>query len=156
MAAFRVLYDLHQHQNADQHLRLRELLTSIGFSRLYDLANKLKHADRDPEEPLPALSDKENEWRIGMALVIYRTLERDLTPEMGAFHLMSLSAYPDTFLVAADEDPDIERGAQMGASHLRGDVELRRMMVRSFLKLIAEKLLPANINVRRSLGSHGA
>ena len=86
---------------------------------------------------------------MGMALAIYRTLERDLTPEMGAFHVMSLSAYPDNFQVVADEDPDIEHGAQVGAAVMREDVELRRTMVRSFLKLIVDGSLPANVNLRR-------
>ena len=149
MAGFRVLYDLHKHDNSDQHSQLEGLLTKVGFSRLYDLANKLKHADRDAEAQLIVPCDKENEWRIGMALVIYRTLESNLTAEMGAFHLMSLSAYPDTFQVAANEDPDIEASAQLAASLLRADVEHRRTMVRIFLKLIGDGVLPANINLRR-------
>lgn len=149
MAAFRVLYDLHQHENEGEHPRLKALLSEIGFSHLFELWNKLKHADRDPEVPLSVPSEKENEWRMGMALVMYRTLERDLTPEMGAFHLMSLSAYPDTFQVVADEDPDIEHGAQVGATLMREGVELRRTMVRSFLKLIEDGSLSANVNLRR-------
>ncbi|MCO4053334.1 MAG: hypothetical protein HEQ16_04635 [Bosea sp.] len=149
MAAFGVLRDLHQHENEGEHLRLKDLLSEIGSSRLVELWNKLKHADRDPEVPLSVPSEKENEWRMGMALVIYRTLERDLTPEMGAFHLMSLSAYPDNFQVVADEDPDIEHGAQVAAALMREDVELRRTIVRSFLKLIVDGSLPANVNLRR-------
>jgi hypothetical protein len=149
MAAFRVLYDLHKREKEAQHPRLEALLSQIGFSRLYELSNKLKHADRDPEILLSAPLDEENEWRMGIALVMYRTLERDLTPEMGAFHLMSLTAYSENFQVVADEDPDIEHGAQKGAALMRGDVELRRMMVRSFLKLIVDGSLPANVDLRR-------
>ena len=149
MAAFRVLYDLHQHENEGEHPRLKALLSEIGFSRLFELWNKLKHADRDPAVPLSVPSEEENESRMGMALVMYRTLERDLTPEMGAFHLMSLSAYPDNFQVVADEDPDIEHGAQVGAALMREDVELRRTTARLFLKLIVDGSLSANINLRR-------
>ena len=149
MAAFRVLFDLHKRENEAEHPSLEALLSEIGFSRLYELSNKLKHADRDPEVPLSIPLDKDNEWRMGMALVMYRALEGDLTPEMGAFHLMSLSAYPENFHVAADEDPDIEEGAQAGAHLMRGDVELRRTMVKTYLKVILQGWLPANVNLRR-------
>ncbi len=156
MAAFRVLYDLHRREEEDQHPRLEYLLNEIGFSRLFELSNKLKHADRDPEVPLSVPSEKENEWRMGMALVMYRTLERDLTPEMGAFHLMFLSAYPDNFQVVPDEDQCIEHGAHIVAGRLREDVELRRTMVRSFLKLIVDGSLPSNFDLRRHHGKYNS
>jgi hypothetical protein len=149
MAAFRVLYDLHQHRNREQHRRLQNLISEIGFSRLYKLSNKLKHADRDPGVLLDVPSEEDNEWRMGMALAIYRMLKDDLTPEMGAFHLMSLSAYPDNFQVAPDDDPDIEHGAQIAAALMREDVNARRDTVRMNLKLIADGSLLANVDLRR-------
>ncbi len=94
-------------------------------------------------------SEEDNEWRMGMALAIYRMLKDDLTPEMGAFHLMSLSAYPDNFQVAPDDDPDIEHGAQIAAALMREDVNARRDTVRMNLKLIADGSLLANVDLRR-------
>jgi hypothetical protein len=63
---------------------------------------------------------------MGFALLLYRMLTDALTPEMGAFHLMSLMTYPEHFAVAPDTDLDIEVGAQHAARLSRDDPELRR------------------------------
>jgi len=149
MAAFRVLYDLIGHINTDYHAHIKELLSVHGFSEFYAIANALKHADRDPHSDVQIPHDKENEFRIGIALVAYRVVSDDLTPEMGGFHLMSLSIYPNEFLVEADKDIDIEMSAQYAAQIFRADVNQRRMMTKGLIECIHKGLFPRNVSLRR-------
>jgi hypothetical protein len=69
--------------------------------------------------------------------------------EMGAFHLMYLSAYPEKFCVAPDPDPIIEQLARDFSEVLRKDIEERRNTVRKFLKAISNGGLDPNMSLRR-------
>jgi hypothetical protein len=150
MAAFGILYDLakRQHLLSVDH-PLEQLLSYLGQRQFRLIASFLKHADQDPLGQLDEPDTKEQEYRIGLALVLYQAITRELTPEMGAFHLMSLLTYPDLFRVAPDTDPDVEAGAQHAACLARDDVELRRMDVRVNLDLMKRGVLPANIGLKR-------
>jgi hypothetical protein len=149
MAAFRVLYDLIAINEPEYSSHLKQLLSAHGFTRFYKIANALKHADRDPASAVSLPDDRENEWRIGLALVAYRVLADDLTPEMGGFHMMSLSTYPEHFKVAEDDDPDIEAGAQYAAKLTREDVSQRRLITGVYVDCIRKGVLPTNINIKR-------
>ena len=153
MAAFRVLYDLLGHADPKHRAHMEQLLSVHGFSRFYAIANALKHADRNPDARVPVLRDTENEGRIGLALIAYRILANDLTPEMGGFHLMSLSAYPENFRVVADKDPDIEAGAQYAAALMRDNIDQRRLMAQAFIDSMRNGVLPANVSLKRSYHS---
>ncbi len=148
MAAFGILNALCRKD--PQHVAFMDrFLAEFGHKRFYETTNFLKHADRDPDAVLNEPISLETEYRIGLCLVMYRCLRGDLTPEMGAFHLMSLATYPEFFKVAADPDPDIEEGSLYGAKIARADVSARRMLVRSFLSEMRAGKMSPNINVRR-------
>jgi hypothetical protein len=150
MAAFGVLYDVAEHQGLlreDDPLIL--LLSRLGHRRFRRLANFLKHADKDPISSCIEPPIAEHEWRIGFALLLYRLLVSDLTPEMGAFHLTMLGTYPELFQVAPDPDPDIEAGARYSAELNRKSWEQRRLMAKVYLESIKSGHLPANVKVKR-------
>jgi len=150
MAAFSILYDVANHQSLlreDDPLIL--LLSRLGHKRFRRLANFLKHGDKDPLSSFIEPPIAEHEWRIGFALLLYRLIVNDLSPEMGAFHLTMFGTYPELFQVAPDPDPDIEEGAQYGAELLRKSWELRQRMAKAYLESIKSGHLPANVSVKR-------
>ncbi len=154
MAAFGILNPLAKKTlGAKYEEFMRGFLSEYGYKRFFGLANYLKHADRDPDASIREPTDEENEWRIGLCLSIFRMLNGYLTPEMGAFHLMSMMTYPEYFRIAPDPDPDIEAGARYGADWMRQDVEKRRVTVRAYLKSMREGVLDPNMNLRRKDGS---
>ena len=114
MAAFGVLYDVAEHRGL-----LQEddpvVLHPSERRQFRKLANFLKHADKDPLSSCIEPPVVEHEGRIGLALLLYRLLVNDLTPEMGAFHLTMLMTYTERFQVAPDPDP-----------HRRGGTVYRR------------------------------
>src|SRR5205823_14350827 len=88
---------------------LKPELTKLGRARINRAANFLKHADRDPDDELVALSADENDWRIGFCIILYRDLVGAFTPTMAAFHAWMLLRHPDSFQLDEDEDPGFER-----------------------------------------------
>jgi hypothetical protein len=150
MAAFGILYNLAEyHDLLIDDDPLVQLLSGPGHKRFRKFANFLKHAKTDPTASYPEPPIQEHEQRIGFTLLLYRLLVRDLTPEMGAFHLTMLSTYPELFQVAPDSDPDIEDGAQYAAEIRRKSWEKRRQSAKLHLNLISQGLFPANVNLRR-------
>lgn len=147
MAAFSIFYALRN--NVVQGDPLEEYLSRRGHKEFRAFANFLKHADRDPDNSSEEPSLLEHEHRIGFALLLYRELTGELTPRMGAFHLMSLMTYPENFRVAIDPDSDIEIGAQWAARLARDSVEMRRTQVQVYLTAIGKGIVPANAGVRR-------
>jgi hypothetical protein len=108
MAAFGILNDLAAARTIDYHMSFRPLFTKIGWSHLTGAANFLKHADRDPEAILTSFDPRENHWRIGFCLLLYRSVQGTLTPTMAAFHNWMVIRYPDEFRLAEDDDKAFE------------------------------------------------
>jgi hypothetical protein len=108
MAAFGILNDLTAARTDDYDLKFKPYFTAIGWSHLTKTANFLKHANRDPETILDSLDARENDWRIGFCLLLYRSLRGTLTPTMAAFHTWMVTRYPDQFQLAEDDDKDFE------------------------------------------------
>jgi hypothetical protein len=108
MAAFGILNDPTAPRTDDYDLKFKPYFTAIGWSHLTKTANFLKHANRDPEPILDSLDARENDWRIGFCLLLYRSLRGTLTPTMAAFHTWMVTRYPDQFQLAEDDDKDFE------------------------------------------------
>jgi hypothetical protein len=108
MAAFGILNDLAAACTIDYDLFFRPLFTEIGWSHLTSTANFLKHADRDPEAILTSPDPRENHWRIGFCLLLYRSVQGTLTPTMAAFHNWMVVRHPDQFRLAEDDDKAFE------------------------------------------------
>lgn len=150
MAAFGVLNHLAEKDIGYKHANfIKNFLSEYGYKKFYRLSNYLKHADRDADLIIDEPIDGENEWRIGLSITIYRGLSESIIQDMGAFHMMSMLSYPDHFQVAPDLDPDIEAGARCGASMLREDVALRRVMFQTLLASMQKGLLDANADLLR-------
>ena len=110
MAAFGILSDLTAAHSAGCEAKLKAILTTIGWSHLTKTANFLKHANRDPDVSLAGLDPQENDWRVGLSVLLYRILKGTFTPIMAAFHSWMLIRHPDEFRIAEDADKDFEEG----------------------------------------------
>jgi hypothetical protein len=108
MAAFGILNDLTAARTVDYDVRFKPFFTSIGWSHLTNTANFLKHANRDPDASLASLNAQENDWRIGLCVLLYRSVKGTLTPTMAAFHCWMVIRQPDEFNIAEDADKDFE------------------------------------------------
>lgn len=151
MAAFGILNALSSHTVGEKHRRFMDgFLSTLGYHTFYQLANFLKHADRDASCSIPEPLTQENEYRIGICLTMYRGLNGSLTTEMGAFHLMSLMTYPDHFKVAPDSDKTIEAGAQYAALLARRDLKMRQTLVKVLLSAMEAGHLSPDVRVRRT------
>jgi hypothetical protein len=58
----------------DRYRREFERRLQVSKSRLWEIAVFLKHADRDPDGVLEAFAPQENDWRIGLCSLMYRTV----------------------------------------------------------------------------------
>ena len=114
MAALGVVYDLARGPNEFEKA-IRDGLTKIGQGRLRATANFLKHADRDPKAVIDRFDPRENDWRIGFCVLLYRFLTGSFTPTMAAFHGWMLVRHPDEFQLAEDSDNRNRAPLQGGA-----------------------------------------
>jgi len=108
MAVFGILNDLAIARSLDYDVRFKPYFTKIGWSHLTNTANFLKHADRDPDAILASLDARENDWRIGFCILLYRELQGTFTPTMAAFHGWMIIRHPDQFQLAEDDDKEFE------------------------------------------------
>lgn len=151
MASYLLLSDL----AASKDSSFREYSDSIiektvGHSNFRQLANQLKHADRDAGKEISVPSDSFNEAVLGAATVFYQVFVDDRSPLMAAFHLMMLMTHPKKFNIAEDSDPDIEAGAQIGANLMREDIALRRATVQINRALMRDGVRLNRIGLRRT------
>jgi hypothetical protein len=127
MATFGILNDLASVQTQDYELIYKPYFTGIGWSRLTQTANFLKHADRDPDAIVDVVDPQENDWRIGFCLLLYRSLKGTLSPTMAAFHNWMTVRHPDEFQLAEDADKAFEQVYRHSISVLKSagrDVEM--------------------------------
>lgn len=108
-ASFRVLYDVSKHTNqTDIFTSIKSYLTEFGWDSFNKYANFLKHADKDPLNTIDIPEHRQNEFRIGFAIMLYKGLKHLPTPEMKAFETWIMISNQDFFLLKIDEDEDIE------------------------------------------------
>lgn len=108
-AAFKLLYDLYGKSRSDDYLdRMNGLLTPLGWKKLTEVPNFLKHADRDHDTVLDDHKSESVIATIGMACMLYGRLSFDLTPEMQAFDDWARVRSPDLFRLPPDPDAEFE------------------------------------------------
>jgi hypothetical protein len=150
MAAFGILSDLTAAHSADYEAKLKSILTVIGWSHLTKTANFLKHANRDPDASLVALDPQENDWRIGLSVLLYRILKGTFTPIMAAFHGWMLIRHPDEFRIAEDADKDFEEAYRDSIRVLKKDGRAPEMHVLNVMIDAYEKgIIPRDIGFAR-------
>lgn len=108
-AAFKLLYDLYGRSRSDGYLdRMNELLTPLGWKKLTEVPNFLKHADRDHDTVLDDHKSESIIATIGMACMLYGRMSFELTPEMQAFDDWARVRSPDLFQLPRDPDEEFE------------------------------------------------
>ena len=150
MAAFGILNDLAASCTIDYDLFFRPLFTEIGWSHLASTANFLKHADRDPEAILASPDPRENHWRIGFCLLLYRSVQGTLTPTMAAFHNWMVIRHPDEFRLAEDDDKAFEEAYRHSIRVLKEsgqDVEM--FLLNALIETYQKGIISPNIGFKR-------
>jgi len=149
MAAHGILEPLIRGQDFYK-LGLKPHLDSIGKPHIWDKANFLKHADRDPDGLLASFDPTDNDWRIGFCLLIYRVLSGELTPLMAAFHFWMIVRHPDQFSLEEEDDPAFEEAYREAIAFQRSqgrpaDVVLLGVLIEQF----KQGEIPLNADLRR-------
>jgi hypothetical protein len=150
MAAFGILNDLAAARAIDYDLKFKPWFTEIGWSHLTNTANFLKHANRDLEAILTPPDPRENHWRIGFCLLLYRSVQGTLTPTMAAFHNWMIIQHPDEFRLAEDDDKAFEEAYRHSIRVLKQsgqDVEM--FLLNALIDTYQKGIIPANTGFKR-------
>jgi hypothetical protein len=91
------------------------------------------------------MDPRENDWRVGFCLLLYRSLNGTLTPPMTALHTWMVARHPDHFNLARDPDDEIE-------VHYREALEVLKergrenelVLLRGLLRAAETGVLPTN------------
>ena len=149
MAAFGLFRDLAKGSDYFEN-GINPLLTKIGRDKVYGVAAFLKHADRDPEGVIPSFDPAENDWRIGMAVLVFRFLHRGFTPIMAAFHAWMITRHPDAFNVAEDHDTEFERRYREALAFLHQQPrEVQTVSLNALIEAFQQKLFSPNFDYAR-------
>lgn len=105
-AAFKVLFDLYPHRCGDGFAaQLDALISREGWRAMADVANFLKHADRDPHAFLAFHSPEQAMAVIGLATLLYRRIAGDFSPKMRAFDIwIEQEGHDDLGIEEVDEN----------------------------------------------------
>jgi hypothetical protein len=107
-AAFRLLYDIYPSLRDDGFSRdVEKWIQQFGWKDFNEASNFLKHANTDPNET-HEVREGDTQMGIGFAIVLYRRLTGDYTPEMRAFDTWMKISNPDKFKLPPDPDQAIE------------------------------------------------
>jgi hypothetical protein len=102
-AAFRLLWDIYPSIANDGFEKpLGRVIEILGWSRFNEVANFLKHADKDPEAQMEP-HHVSAQLGIGLAVILYgRATDGTFSPEMKAWETYMTLAQPDIW----DSHPD--------------------------------------------------
>jgi hypothetical protein len=152
MAAFGILNDLAVARTIDYGL-YKTVFTEIGWSYLTSTANFLKHADRNPEAILTPPHPRENHWRIGFCLLLYRSIKGTLTPTMAAFHCWMVILHPDEFQLAHDDDKAFEGAYRHSIRALKeSEQDVEMSLLNALIQTYQKGIIPPNIGFKRRAG----
>jgi hypothetical protein len=120
-AAFKVLLNLYPHRgNDDFGEQIDNLIAEgVGWQRFSEVANFLKHADRDPEGVLEDFDSEMVLPVIGLATLLYRRLSGNFSRKMEAFDFWIETLAADELKIE-DSDENEER--------LRMESDMRRLL----------------------------
>jgi hypothetical protein len=99
-AAFRVLFDIANDGGAKK--ALATYIKKVGAPRFNEETNFLKHADQDPGGEIDDHFHEFTEAGIGMAIGLYKSHKKQLTPEMASFLVWSQFMRPNFFDLGED------------------------------------------------------
>lgn len=106
-ASFRVLFDIYPTMRSDGAIaKIEELIRPVGGKRFSEIANFLKHADRDPAELLEHHDAEGVVGTIGLSCCLYRRIAGQLTPIMRGFDCWTQAIHPEAFDWSANVDPE--------------------------------------------------
>lgn len=139
-ASFMVLYDLLKESDTrGRYQDMQKNMEKIGWKNINQVPNFLKHADRDPGEKLPGHEPGQVEHLIGLSLIMYGEITRNVTPEMYVFHISTKIRYPDLFNLPPDEDAEFEDAFRKGAEHMKtADWSVQILPGKAFLIAVRE------------------
>jgi len=134
-AAFRLLWDLYPRLADDGFEKsLGKLIEVLGWKNFNEIANFLKHADKDPEAQMEP-HEVNAMTGIGCSIILYgRVTDAALSAEMKAWETIMTLAQPDVW--DSHPDPghegydDFKRGVERYKNSTRGE---RLAMGRGFL-----------------------
>jgi hypothetical protein len=138
-AAFRILYDLYPTIENDGFSRdLDKMIQTLGWIRFNQVANFLKHADRDPNST-DEVHETDTQMGIGFAIILYARLSGGHTPEMRAFDEWMKVTHTDEFRLPPDPDEDIEWGFREAVEYLKtAPKEIRLVVANGLLKFFRD------------------
>jgi hypothetical protein len=150
MAAFGILNDLAAARHVNYDAMFKRFFTKIGFARITNTANFLKHADRDPDGNLDSLNEEENDWRIGFCILLYRALQGAFTPTMAAFHSWMVVRHPDEFNIAEDEDKNFESAYRDSIALIKEEGRRpEKLLLNTLIEAFGKGIIPADTGFRR-------
>lgn len=152
MAAFGILNGLAAARHVNYDVEFRPFFTNIGWSRITTTANFLKHADRDPDANLASLDERENDWRIGFCILLYRSLRGTLSPTMAAFHCWMIIRHPDQFQLSKDQDKSIEDAYRDAINFLKEEGRRsEKLLLNALIEIYTKGIISPDIGfVRRA------
>lgn len=142
-AAFRLLWDIYPRITADGFEKpLSKIIETLGWPRFNEIANFLKHADKDPDAQMEP-DEVHVRTGIGFSIILYgRATNGALSPEMKAWETIMTLEQPDVwdshpdpnhegyqdFMrgVAAYREATREQRLEMGKVFLRGFKRIER------------------------------
>jgi hypothetical protein len=150
-ASFRVLYDVCEHSSqSDVFAVVKAHVAARGWQMLNAYANFLKHADKDASAVIDELDPRQNDHRIGFAVLLYKSLGNRPMPEMKAFETWMAVLNPDLVELEFDEDPESVASYRQSIEQLRqakpgGQLALGRVL----MEVYRQGILPIDQGLRR-------
>lgn len=133
-ASFRLLWDIYPTITSDGFEKpFGKLIAELGWSRFNEVANFLKHADKDPEAQMEP-DEIHARTGIGFSIILYGRVTDSLSAEMKTWEVIMTLDQPDIW----DSHPDPEHESYADFCHsvqvyTAATREQRLSMGRSFL-----------------------
>ena len=131
-ASFKVLLNVYPHQRDDDFASQVDRLIneSVGWRPFSEIANFLKHADRDPEGVLENFDSETVMPVIGLATLLYRRITGSFSRKMEAFDFWIETTAADKLGIEdADENEERRRMESDWRHHIRQLPANERMKV---------------------------
>jgi hypothetical protein len=144
-AAFRLLWDIYPKVNNDGFEEdLSKAIKKLGWPRFHEIANFLKHADKDPDAKMEP-DDVHARTGIGLSIILYgRETDDGLSPEMKAWETIMTLESPDIW----DSHPDPEHE---GYESFVGYAEVYRKATRDERLAMGRNFLQAFRRIEREV-----
>lgn len=139
-ASFRLLWDLYPTISEDGFEKpLGKIIEQLGWSKINEIANFLKHADKDPDAQMEP-DEIHARTGIGFSVILYGRAAEAYTPEMQAWDSWMGVAEPEVWDQKPEPDhegyADFQKCVQMFKVATREErLALARQMLTAFKKV---------------------